>query len=104
MNIYKVTRISQWDYDQYSSFVCVAKDDEQAKNINPSFVSIFDTRFAKYMNNTDEFYIKLFIDWKNIDEYDRYSWVKDRSDLTVTFIGTTQLTQVGVILASYHAG
>lgn len=102
-NIYKVTRISEWDYDQYSSFVCVAKDEIEAKNINPSFVSIFDKRFTKYINNPDGYYISLFIDWKNVDEY-RNPWVKDPSDLTVTYIGTTELTQVGIILASYHAG
>ncbi len=103
MNIYKVTRKSDWDHYQYSSFICVAKDEEQAKKINPSFVTIFDTRFTKYMNNRDDYYINLFIDWENIDEY-RNAWVKYPGDLTVKFIGTTEITQVGVILASYHAG
>jgi hypothetical protein len=40
MNIYKVTRTTNWSYDQYSSFICFARDSEEAKNLNPSFVEI----------------------------------------------------------------
>lgn len=37
LNIYKVTRISDYDYDTFSSFVCFAKDEEEAMNLNPCF-------------------------------------------------------------------
>ena len=51
MNIYKVTRTTNWSYDQYSSFICFARDSEEAKNLNPSFVEIDHPYFNLYRDD-----------------------------------------------------
>lgn len=98
MNIYKVTRKSLLDYDTYSSFVCFANNEEEAKNIKPSFVNVYDKNFSKR---------SLFIDWDKLDNLDTWvkrTWVQNKDDLTVIKLGTSDFSQVGVILASFHAG
>lgn len=106
MNIYKVTRISLWDYDTYSSFICFANNEEQAKNLNPSFANIYTKHFNKYLNDQNEFK-SLFINWNNDkrDKWVKYTWVKNIDDLTVIKLGTSDNNQqIGVILSSFHAG
>lgn len=104
MNIYKVTRISDWDYDEYSSFVCFAKSEEEAINLNPSFVQIDHPNFNKFLINKD-YHLSFFINWdeKNKDSY-RQEWVNSKDDIKVTKIGTSESKQIGIILARYHAG
>lgn len=44
MNIYKVSRITEADYDQYDEFICIAEDETQAKNLNQNFPTIDNPR------------------------------------------------------------
>lgn len=92
MNIYKVQRISKWEYDNYDSFVCFSRTEEEAKNLNPSFAEIDNPNF--YSN------LSLFIDWKE----PCWTWVKSKEDLKVTKLGTSESKQVGIILSSFNAG
>lgn len=108
MNIYKVTRISDWGYDEYSSFVCFARNEEEAKNLNPSFVQIDHPHFDLYRDDPD-YHLPFFINWeeKRPDDFISYreDWVKSIDDLKVTKLGTSESEQVvGIILARYHAG
>lgn len=106
LTIYRVSRISEWDYGEYSSFVCFARNEEQAKNFNPSFVDIYNENFEKYLDDPPN--NPFYMDWENIDEY-WIGWVKSKDDLQVTKLGTSEPTNLycvkaGIILASYHAG
>ena len=35
MNLYRVDRQGETNYDEYDSFVCVAKDEEEARYLHP---------------------------------------------------------------------
>jgi hypothetical protein len=95
MNIYKVTRISHWSFDTYSDFVCFAHNIDEAKNINPCNVDIYHEYFKEQRCRD-----RIFIDWNNTSK----EWVKCKEDLIVTKLGTSESTQIGLILSSYHAG
>ncbi len=99
MNIYKVERTSEYTYDNYSSFVCFAKNEEEAKNLNPSFVPIDDERFNEFLNDPN-YHLSLFIDWTD----PCWEWVKSKDELTVIKLGTSETKQVGIILSEFHAG
>lgn len=99
MNIYKVQRISKWGYDNYDSFVCFSRTEEEAKNLSPSFVEIDDPNFYKYLSDP-KYHLSLFIDWED----PCWTWVKSKEDLQVIKLGTSESKQVGVILSSFHAG
>lgn len=104
MNIYKVTRISEWSYDDYSSFVCFARNEEEAKNLNPSYVDIYHENFYKYLNDP-KYHLSFFMNWEELS--DRRDWVESKDDLIVVKLGTSELSdsqQIGIILTSYHAG
>lgn len=101
MNIYKVTRISKIDYDTYSSFICFAESETQAKNLNPSHPGIYSEKFKSVP------WINFFMDWENNNKnsFEFRSWVKNVEDLEVVLIGTgVPYIGPGIILASYHAG
>lgn len=89
MNIYKVSRTDGYYYDEYSDFICYAEDEEQAVNLDP-------------FGNSDN----LFFDFddKKLKSGYYFGWVTTRDHLTVTKIGFSESGEVGIILASYHAG
>lgn len=85
MNIYKVYRTDRPDYDSYDSFICLAHDENEAKNLQPESEPVFE--------NTD------YKKW-------RYpGWVKDISFLKVEFIGEAAdvFDKPKVLLSSYNA-
>lgn len=94
MNIYKVTRTTEIDYDMYSSFICFAQNEEQAKNLDPSFPEIDHPNFSK----------ASFIDWESEISCARYSWVNNKNHLIVEKLGTSDSKQVGIILSRFHSG
>jgi hypothetical protein len=87
MRLYHVERTDEIDYDEFSDFVCVAENDEEARNIHP--------REDKKVWGEDYDY------WNN------GSWInkEDINSLKVKEIGLAkpELTR-SVICASFHAG
>lgn len=102
MNIYKVKRISEWDYDNYVGFVCFARNEDEAKNLNPSFVEIDNEHFNNRLNDPN---YSLFKYTKGEQYNWLYEvWVKNKDYLTVTKLGTSDSTQVGIIMKWFCAG
>ena len=103
MNIYQVTRttLTEYDFDMYSGFICFAQNEEQAKNLDPSFPEISHPNFSEALNIKS---FNQFIDWENDISCCKYSWVDSINDLIVTKLGTSESEQVGIILSSYHSG
>lgn len=102
MNIYQVTRTTPTDYDTYSSFICYAENEEQAKKLNPGFPSVFHPEFEERRKNSKNYHVKFYIGGKVY--FDRCTWVQNTNEVTVTKIGVSDFSKAGVILASYHAG
>ena len=52
MNIYKVTRHDDSDFDEYESFVCYAENESDARNTNPDdeYISIPWATYADINN------------------------------------------------------
>mgnify|MGYP003463396401 CR=1 FL=1 len=90
MNIYLVARTDRVDYDEFDSFVVIAKTEEEAKNIHPYYKEEEDAKEEAWY-------------WKN-----SHSWVKkdDLYSLTITLIGkaTKEYKVRKVICASFNAG
>lgn len=83
LNIYLVTRVDSWTYDDYDSMVVAAESEEVAKTISP--------------NRGQDFY--------NFAQYKFCGWVSSPVLLTVTFLGHAgKNVKPGLILASYNAG
>lgn len=81
MNIYKVERTDNVDYDEYDSFVIIAETESVARYTHPNGCDIED---AGLSGN---------------------SWPVMPEDLMVTFVGRVDgNTIVGVICASFNAG
>lgn len=94
MNIYKVTRIDGWGYDEYSSFVCYARDEEEAKNLNPFGLDVYRYNFQE----------ATFINWGTLP-INYIGWTTTKDNLEVIQLGYSELEMpVGIILASFHAG
>ena len=77
--LYLVRRTDRVDYDQYDSFVVVAKTPKKAKDIHPS----------------------PFSTWTN-DNYG--SWVKTKDKDTLIGMAEDSLEEGTVILSSFNAG
>jgi len=90
MNIYLVERTDGVGYDEFDSFVVIAKTEEGAKNTHPYYKEEED-------NKEEAWY------WKNYN-----SWIKkdDLNRLTVTLVGkaTKEYKVRKVICASFNAG
>ena len=92
MNIYLVQQDIVKGYDTYDSFVCVAKSEQEAREIHPSD------------------YVKHHKDgvWYSGEyEHDFVDWVlyKDIDKVKVTSIGVAHSwQQKGIIIASFNAG
>jgi hypothetical protein len=80
MNIYLVERTDRYSYDEYDSFIVVAKNEECATDIDPS--------------------------GEKFSENDRCSsWVNNKNNLKVTLLGRAAAKiATGVVLASFNAG
>ena len=86
MNIYKCSQEDNNSYDTYDSFVCYAKNREEASNMLPA---------------------EKYVDWGVEIEngYDRGEWAYSPDSVKVEFIGIApQQDEPGVILASFNAG
>lgn len=77
MNIYKVERTDNVDYDEYDSFVVVAENDQIARNTHPE-----GPRNGRR----------------------HQTWPVDPEDLIVTLIGQVTSGIDGVVCASFNAG
>jgi len=111
MNIYKVERLTPYDYDNYSQFICFAENEEIATNMSPSGYIIDwekikeelqDAEAYKYL---DDPYYKDF----TIDKIEEISigngWVAKKSNVKVTLLGNAiKDSKRQIICASYHAG
>lgn len=104
MNIYRVTRTSTDSFfDQYDSFICIAENTEQAKNLNPNFPNIFHNSFQQ-LKSDPNYHVEFYIPWNKLDSgyYERISWVDNREDLVVEKIGVSGIQNVGILLASFN--
>lgn len=81
MKLFKVCRSEPCNYDEYSDFVVVAKDEEEAKIYGPE---------------------GELVDWE--DEWSR--WASSHDKVTAECIGTAAkgLKRGEVICSSFHAG
>ena len=103
MRIFKVTRAEddRIEYDEYSSFVCVAPDQETARRLHPR-------DYHTWVESTAGWH------WKDGEtglvepSKDNYhSWTSDIDSLVVELIGTScrpGYHGAVVVLASFHAG
>ena len=81
MNIYKVSRIAEWDYDEYSDFVVVAANVNDAYHTHPRGHTLTFT-----------------------EEYS-HGWVTNIDDLKIELLGVAnEEIKAGVVCVSYHAG
>jgi len=79
MNIYLLTQHEVRGYDTYDAVVVYAKDEDSAKLIRPdSYNSDWNDSFG--------------------------SWATSPEAVNVTYLGTTDEDEEGVILASFNAG
>ena len=80
MNIYKISQNVNNDYDTYKGAVVIAPDEETARNISPD---------GTYPNNWSE---------------RQWAWCPNPEDVIVELIGTTERTEISVVLDSFRAG
>lgn len=97
MNIYKVEQNWNNGYDTYSDFVCVAENEQAARETYPSeFVT--HNKGGKWYGTYSKGgeYEQDAGDWVSFDDIGR---------LTVTLIGVANADQKkGVVCSSFHAG
>lgn len=96
MNIYLISRISDWGYDDYGEAVVIAVNETEAKCFHPNEQEYFDIK-----ENT----------WKYIkdksvscEDKDAFCWTSI-DDIEVKKIGTAPNgSKKGVVLSSFYAG
>ena len=90
MNIYLVSQDVNDDYDTYDSFVVVASDEEEARNIHPQITrGFYDTP-----KEIRELWTRKY-----------GSWARSPDQVAVKLIGTTDSEKSGTIICtSYNAG
>lgn len=111
MKIYKVERTTDCDYDNFSSFVCFAENEEIAKNMSP-WGNMIDWEKIKERiadpdscKGLDDPYYKDFTTDKIEEIVIGNGWVTKKSNLKVTLLGNgAKDSKREVICASYHAG
>lgn len=83
--IYKIERISECDYDEYSDAVVIALSEDDAKTIHPN--------------------ININKPFNLADHYHTRTWVESLDDIIVTLIGVAAVgIKRGVISSSFNAG
>ena len=98
MNIYKVEQNWRNGYDTYSDFVCIAENEQSARETHPS-KHITHSRDGNWYGTDSK--------GEEFLEEDDDCWVrfKDIVRLKVTLIGVANADQEkGVVCASFHAG
>jgi hypothetical protein len=97
MNIYKVEQDWNNGYDTYSDFVCIAENEQAARETHPSEYVTHNKDgkwYGTYSRGGE--YEQDGSDWVSFDEIGR---------LEVTLIGVANADQnKGVVCASFHAG
>ena len=110
MNIYKVSRKDGIDYDEYDSFVCVAKTEEQAKLMFPDpdgiefegeyyHLEVMDRKGTLVVCDTDRKISQDVAFRLNV-------WTHNINDIEVELVGVAdaKYTMPQVIVASFNAG
>ena len=92
MKIFYVSQDINNDYDVYSDFVIICKDEEQARTTHPMDINL------KWQNGN----------WRrnpcDSNFYDSLTWVKP-SDVKVTYLGeAADGIEESIICSSFHAG
>lgn len=91
INLYLLTQDVNTNYNTYDSCVVAARNEEEARNINPD------------SKDGPESYI--FLNWKPRESNDWNDWADSPEQVQVTYLGTAKKgTKVGVICASFNAG
>lgn len=88
MKIYLVSRIDDWDYEEYKSFVVAAENEENALEFHPNG--------EKLKNLTDYEDIR--------DDGIYYCEWTSKENLKIEYIGESNSLEEKVILASFNAG
>ena len=99
MNIYKVEQDSNAGYDTYDSFICVAENEQEARETHPS-------EFVTHSKN-GKWYGTYSYGNKDEYEMDSGDWVRCNqiNKLSVTLIGVANENQPkGIVLSSFNAG
>jgi hypothetical protein len=99
MNLYLISQDENDDYDTFDSAVVAAKNEEDARTINPcEFVT--HVADGKWMGTYSGGACK-----GKAYERDSHSWVSYSSIwiISVKYLGTTKLKR-GVVLSSFNAG
>lgn len=97
LNIYKVSRVTDIDYDEYSAFICAAESEDDARRLHPrdwksSVLATDGFWYDEHSTAEDE-------PWRDS------SWPDNISTLKVELLGTaTPSFLPGVLLALFHAG
>lgn len=113
MKIYKISQDVNKDYDTYDSAVVYANNEEEAKNIHPNGNFLLDG-----LNKYDLEEIMVLILPKSYDDTfkkehkypylnssENFTWVDSLKNIKVEYIGENpNVTEKGVILASFHGG
>ena len=93
MNIYSVERTDNIGWDEYDSFVCYAKAEDDARRFFPD--SNYDKKLVK-LNKEGDWDGTWDSSWVNAD---------DISSLNLTLIGTNdKVNEEKIIMTSYNAG
>ena len=87
MNIYKISQNENNDYDTFDSMVVIAKDENEARIMCPSFDS---SDYIKYDFTSG---------------FGNSEWASKLENVTVEYIGKAKKNEVArIVLASYNAG
>ena len=90
MKIFLVERTDDGDYDQFDSFVCIAKNEHDAKHTHPDYDS---TDVSKENTGLWDGKKERFSEWTDIE------------NVTATYIGEAKDDSVrSVVCSSYNAG
>ena len=101
MNLYHVKRISEFTWDNYDSFVCLAESEDQARRIYSGSIREHwqeEVGQALFMDD-----MEYHGDERDQDlEFDRYGWVGE-DDIVVTYLGESISINVPwVLCASFN--
>ena len=110
MNVYKVSRKDEIDYDEYDSFVCVAESEEQAKLMfpDPDGIEYDGERYhLEVVGNKGR--IAVCDENGKIAEdvaFRLCAWTNDINKIEVELVGVadSSYTKPKVIVASFNAG
>lgn len=107
MNIYKVRRTDGYSYDDYDSFVCVARNEEDARRIIPCHEAHEDNSWVDFSWDEETGNLVLTDRFSNdVDVVNLFGWVDNFHDLEVELIGQAVegIPEGTIILTSFNAG